>query len=435
MVESEKENVLLLLWHSQNKRPCIDDLPESVSKRYRFYYQQTAKNDPHTCNFNLIDYVEDAKKLIKKHNISVVLSTTDLSTLVSAALAQELPEKRLRVPSVESVFLCNNKYYAHCFLNPDPVPFAFVDLSVKDLDAVCDEVVQKVPFPAFFKPCSGAMGFGAGSIMAKEQLAPTLQSYISKYVTSDHSPIESISTTVMNPFYIKYLDVNQYPLSLVPSAIIEKHMGTVTTVNADGCVFEGEIICWAISDNLYYKTKPSSFIAVAHPTALSQSLQTKVWKLFDYVVQKLIGYGFNNQFVNLEVFVLEDGDVKLMEVNPRAGMNISLYSSEVFDQSSMEALLKIGQGIHPGIPVANGHHAFWGVISTTGSGEAKEFLDFGYPGIVPLVQPNDHVNGSAEAGGILAQVCLIGDSRDEVMDKWRTICHSVLLKPELSIWE
>ena len=97
------------------------------------------------------------------------------------------------------------------------------------------------------------------------------------------APIESISTTVMNPFYTKYLDVNQYPLSLVPSAIIEKHMGTVTTVNADGCVFEDEIIHWAISDNLYYKTKPSSFIAVAHPTALSQSLQTKVWKLFDYV--------------------------------------------------------------------------------------------------------------------------------------------------------
>ena len=48
------------------------------------------------------------------------------------------------------------------------------------------------------------------------------------------APIESISTTVMNPFYTKYLDVNQYPLSLVPSAIIEKHMGTVTTVNADG---------------------------------------------------------------------------------------------------------------------------------------------------------------------------------------------------------
>ena len=433
MAESKKENVLLLMWDSQNN-PCIDNLPESISRRYRFYYQvqQTTENDLRACN--LIDYVEDAKRLIKKHNISVVLSTTDLSALVSAALAQELPEKKLRVPSVVSVFLCNNKHYAHCFLNPDPVPFAFVDLSVKDLEAVCDEVVQKVPFPAFFKPCSGAMGLGAGSIMLKEQLAPTLQSYISKYISSDCSPI-NISTKAMNPFYTKYLDVQQYPLSLVPSAIIEKHMGAVTTVNADGCVFEGEIIQWAISDNLYYKTKPSTFIAVAHPTALSQSLQTKVWRLFDDVVQRLIGYGFNNQFVNLEVFVLEDGNVKLMEVNPRAGMNISLYSSEVFDQSSMEALLKIGQGIHPGIPVANGHHAFWGIISTTGSGKAKEFLDFGYSGIVPLVQPNDYVNGSAEAGGMLAQVCLTGDSRDEVMDKWRTICHKVLLKPELSIWE
>ena len=434
MADVERQNVLMLMWHSQNK-PCIDDLPESVSRRYNFYYQQPTKNDPRTSNFNLIDYVEDAKKLIKKHDISVLLSTTDLSALVSAALAQELPERNLHAPSIESVFLCNHKHYTHRFLNPDPLPYAVVDLSTKDLDGVCDEVVQKVPFPAFFKPCSGARSFGVGSIMTREHLAPMLRSYITKYVTSGRSPIKPISTKVMNPFYTKYIDVQQYPLSLVPSAIIEKHMGTVTSVNADGCVFDGEIIHWAISDNLYYKTKPSNFIAIAHPSALPQNLQANVWKLFDDVVQRMIEYGFDNQFVNLEAFVLEDGDVKLMEVNPRMGLNIALYSGEVFDQSTMEALLKIGEGIHPGIPVANGRHAFFGYVSTTGSGKAKEFLDFSYPGIVPIVQPNDHVNGSAESGGILARMCLTGDSRDEVMDKWRTVCRKVLLKPELSIWE
>ena len=434
MGESEKVNVLILMWHSQHER-CIDALPASVSERYRFYYQQTKKNDPRTSNFNLLDYVEDAKKLITEHNISVVVSTLDLSALVSAALAQELPEMKLCTPSVESVFLCNHKYYTRCFLDPDPIAFAFADLSAKDLDTVCDEVIQKVPFPAFFKPCSGARSFGVGSIMTKEQLAPILRSYITKYIKSGVSPIKPINLKAVNPFYTKYIDLRKYPLSLAPSAIIEKHMGTVTSVNADGCVFEGEIIHWAISDNLYYKTKPQCYVAIAHPTTIRQSLQTKVWKLFDDVVKSMIEYGFDNQFVNLEAFVLEDGNVKLMEVNPRNGLNIALYSSGVFDQSTMEALLKIGQGIHPGTPVANGRHALFGYINTTGSGKAKEFLDFSYPGIVPLVQPDDHVDGSGESGAILARMCLIGDSRDEVMDKHKTICHKVLLNPELSIWK
>ena len=429
-------NVLILMWHSQTER-CINSLPESVSKKYRFFYQQTKKYDPRTANFTLLDFVEDAKDLIKKHNISVVLSiNVDLATLVSAVLAQELPEMKLRAPSIESVFLCHHKYYARCFVDPDPMPYALVDLSAKDLTVVCEEVMRKVPFPAFLKPCSGTRSEGIANVPTKEQLAPTLQEFISKYIESDYSSVRPIMTEFLSPFYSKFIDQNRYPLSLLPSALIEKHMGTVPTVRADGYMFEGEIVHWALADNIYHKDKPQCFIAIAHPSLIPETLQAKVWKLFDDVLRKMMEYGFDNQFVNVEMFILEDGSLKIMEINPRNGLNVALYSGQVFDQSITEALLKISQGIHPGTPVANGRHAFFGYVNTTSSGKANEFLDYSAdPTIDPLVTPDDLVDGSGDSGCILARMSVIGDSREDVMEKYKAICRKVLLKPELSLWD
>ena len=429
-------NVLILLWHSQTER-CINSLPESVSKKYNFFYQQTAKYDPRTAKFTLLDYIEDAKKLIKKHNITVLLSINiDLATLIYAVLARELPEMNLQAPSIESVFLCHNKYYARCFVDPDPMPFALVDLSAKDLTAVCDEVMQTVPFPAFMKPCSGTRSEGIANIPTKEELAPRVHEFISKYLESEVSSVRPILTDVMNPFYLKYLDQKKYPLSVVPSALIEKHMGTVPSVRADGYVFRGEIVHWSLADNIYHKERPQCFIAIAHPALIPTTTQAKVWKLFDDVLRKMIDFGFDNQFVNIEMFILEDGSLKIMEINPRNGLNVALYSSQIFDQSIAEALLKIGQGIHPGNPVANGRHAFFGYVNTTGSGKANEFMDFSAePSIDPLVTPDDLVDGSGDSACILGRVTVTGDGREEVMERYKAICRKVLLKPTLSLWD
>jgi len=430
-----EKNVLVLLWHSQNER-CVKSLPGSVSKKYNFFYQQTGKYDPRTSKFTLLDYVEDAKDLIKKHNISILLSiNVDLANMVTAVLAREMPELKLRAPSVESIFLCHHKYYARCFMDPDPMPFALFDLFTEDFAGACDEVVQKVPFPAFLKPCSGTRSEGIANVPTKEQLAPKLKEFMRKYIESDVSSVRPILTKVLNPFYSKYVDIERYPLSLVPSVLIEEHMGTAPSIRADGYVFNGEIFHWALADNIYHTAKPQCFIAIAHPSLTPAAIQEKVWKLYDEVLHKMIACGFDKQFVNIEMFILEN-KLRIMEINPRNGLNVALYSGQVFDQTITEALLKIGQGIPPGTPVANGRHAFFGYVNTTGSGKAKEFLDFNAdPTIDPLVTPDDIIDGSGDSGCILARMSVAGESREDVMKKYKAICRKVLLKPELSLWD
>ena len=99
----------------------------SLGPRYRFVFQANETQQRHFAS--LQECLEDAKKIMASTNISAVLAYTDMDALVYAALSEQFPT-RLRGPSVESVFLSNHKYYSRRFLDPDPIPFTFMDLSL-----------------------------------------------------------------------------------------------------------------------------------------------------------------------------------------------------------------------------------------------------------------------------------------------------------------
>ena len=152
-------NVLVVIVSKINMgRYKLDILgASSLGPRYRFVFQADETQQRHFAS--LQECLEDAKKIMASTNISAVLAYTDMDALVYAALSEQFPT-RLRGPSVESVFLSNHKYYSRRFLDPDPIPFTFMDLSLnlsdaKSLEQLCGEAINEVGLPVFFKPCSG----------------------------------------------------------------------------------------------------------------------------------------------------------------------------------------------------------------------------------------------------------------------------------------
>ena len=147
---------VLVLYPNPRIMLPIRSLPQDVSNKYRFIFHDRSK--PSISCTSLQEYLEDAKKIVRQENVKIVLSTGDTGALLNAALVQEFPH--LRGPSVESVFLAYNKYYTHYFLDTQPIPFACIDLSAANLDQACEEALDKVGTPAFFKPttCCGGMG-------------------------------------------------------------------------------------------------------------------------------------------------------------------------------------------------------------------------------------------------------------------------------------
>ena len=62
-------------------------------------------------DFDIMAYLEKCRQYIHTHNIKVVLATRDIPSLWQAQLAQEFEE--IRGCTVESAFICLNKYYSH----------------------------------------------------------------------------------------------------------------------------------------------------------------------------------------------------------------------------------------------------------------------------------------------------------------------------------
>lgn len=401
----------------------IRNLPQDVLEKHRFIY-----HNQNECS-SLQDCLEHAEEIVRKENIKVVLPTSDNGALVKAALVQEF--SHLRGLSVESVFLTNNKYYTRCFLDPQPIPFASLDLTATNLDQACEEALEKVGTPAFFKPGSYCGSVAISSIHSANHLKKFAQFYISNI----YNTLECSDAKFMNSFYSKYIEDKKYPLARKSMAVLEKHMGNAIITNSDSYVADGKIYHWSIFDHLYSQIKPRYYLGAFYPTRLSTSAQQKIWNLHDAVVHRMIDFGFNNDFVNVETFLPDSGEVKLVEVNPRQGGNLHI-SGEVFrDGNIIEAQLKLAQGVSPKPPVPNGRFGLHGFIRTCGCGTAKEFYNFSNSTSFPQESPDQEIDGCGESGADIGQALVHGNSYEEVMEKYWSVCRQALLKPELSVWK
>ena len=273
-------------------------LPEEERKKYNIVY--------HTGTFKTLqESIEDAIRTVEEKRIEAIfVGASDDGALIRAAIVQSCPW--LKGPSLESVFLCYHKYYTHYYLDPCPVPHTFLDLSSSNLEEACQEAIEKVPLPSIFKPCTEHGSANISRIDSSQQLKDIAFNF-KKTVTKAR---ENITPLLVD----NNIEEEKYPLINADIGLVQKYMGDKKCANADGYVFNGKIFHWTIADSIYSRLNPEYFIGSIHPSAIPPSIEKKVWMLFDQVVGKLIEYGFDNSFVNVEVFICDTGEVRLILV-------------------------------------------------------------------------------------------------------------------------
>ena len=98
--------------------------------------------------------------------------------------------------------------------------------------------------------------------------------------------------------------------AMVFSVIHYSKSQVVLLVCARVC-FPGRVIQCEIADNLYWENHPQVFLACAVPSSLPEATLQAAYKMREEVAQKLISFGMDNCFFNIEVFGMKDGSVKV----------------------------------------------------------------------------------------------------------------------------
>ncbi|XP_078696358.1 uncharacterized protein LOC144924718 [Branchiostoma floridae x Branchiostoma belcheri] len=389
---------------------------------------------------SLLDYFYRLKEIVTVNDVNVVLALYDAATLVQSALSREFLN-RLEGPSVESSFLAYHKVYTSQCLDPDSKssPHGVLDLDSPTLPEDAATLLKSVELPAFAKVPCGDASQGVWKISSASQLTDVLEE-MGRINEGHFSQNEHISNaTFMRDFILKVLDVDHYPMVLRNTIIVEPYIDAPAKVCVDGCVYNKEIIHWAISDSLHWPGHDIPFQGSYMPSTLPDAVQRRLWGGFDKVVGRMVDHGFNNQFVHVEYFILADGQIKLIEVNARMSGNLSgLYAACLSGPLPLQVLLGLCCGVRPVPPVPTGRAALNLPLQVRGDYTGKvgdmvnkaelEILKKDTDVKITWVMSFDEefLLGKTE----FAKVWTYGATPDDAKKKYREVMQRVVKKPE-----
>ncbi|KAI8487820.1 hypothetical protein Bbelb_345580 [Branchiostoma belcheri] len=283
----------------------------------------------------LLDYVQRVKRLVAEHNINIILPTIDLSTFVHAAIAKDFPH--IPGPSVESCYLAFHKAYTRQYLDSgeSQTPYDVVDLDSPTMLEDAERALEKIGLPAFVKPAAAFDTFGVAKVENLEDLKRAL---LNLRTMRDENPgfTSSPSAPFFKDYFKQYLDVEKHPLALRDVVIVEPYLDAVALYTVDGCVVDKEIVPWTITDELRFDHQEAKFMTVIAPTSEPADLQERIWDVYMGVMTRMVQFGFNNCFTNIEVFRMKDGQLRLCEVNARGSKQMQGCYRQSYKNANQE---------------------------------------------------------------------------------------------------
>ena len=148
--------------------------------------------------------------------------------------------------------------------------------------------------------------------------------------------------------------------------------------------------------------------------------------------ERLIYYGWESGFLNQELFVLEDGTVKLMEVNARPTMACCKSYCEVLENGNfIDTCMQINRGIRPKDPELEGKSLAFFAINCLISGYFEDIVDLkaeeATPNVSARKKRGDYIQAMGDSGIYLITGNLVGSSPDDVRRKHKEL-YARLLK-------
>ena len=177
-------------------------------------------------------------------------------------------------------------------------------------------------------------------------------------------------------------------------------------------------------------------------TSLFQVKQKELWTTANLCLEHLIKLGFDHQFFNVEFFILQNGQIKLMEINGRMNrITPTLCSNMLEGGDCFEAIIALGKGVSPLVPTLkqDAGFAIRFYLTTFGTGLLEEFLDFekieNFPNVEVNLEAGHQIKqNGGEGGNIFGFADVYGKDLNNCVQKMDDIKMKLLKNPEFSPW-
>ena len=402
---------------------------------YTFYSIVDVPYSHGAINFEAL--LECCRHIIRSEGIKVLYTNKAVPGLVAAILGEEFPH--LLVPSVNSIFLCNHKYYTSVFVDSraEPLPYTVRNISKDRFDIAYDLLKR------FYQPAILRFALGSGHTIYKYKSRDQLLQVLAMAQRVIPIVIDQQRWLIKN-----YIDCTRYPLALEPVVLIQPFLDRLLsqgmawhTVSIEACVCRKEIIPWAIVDGItlpYNHPHPTKFFCGSEmPTRLSILEQQILWKAFTSDIENLINEGFNNSFIHAEYMVFENGTVHLITMNSRPHAKcVHMYKHALVHGNNVKASLDLARGLRPRTPAFSGKYVLNYSLITFKSCRINDVFKF------PNTVMNSHVHLNYSPGEealiapaqdfiVLGFITVPGENFAECTQEVKKIRNEILKKPRM----
>lgn len=276
---------------------------------------------------------------------AVVSNNEQFGALIAAVVAQ-----RLGLPGNDPSAVCraHHKLLARqlqhavapeASIAAAALPMALDDPGAREPTPLAEALAAAgIGLPAFVKPVKATFSVLARTVRSPAELARHL----------DFGPFERlVIRKLVAPFAqlaSRYVTMPCDPTRMIVEAPVDAHQ-----VNIDGYVFGGEVRVVGIVDEWMYAGERAGarhFLRFGYPSVLPAAIRERIAALTGKVLRAL---GFRHGFFNCELFVMPDGSLRFIEVNPRlASQLVSLYR-DVDGSDVYRMLVALASGRDPGL--------------------------------------------------------------------------------------
>ncbi|MBI4117846.1 MAG: hypothetical protein HY453_02090 [Parcubacteria group bacterium] len=345
-------------------------------------------------DFDILNYLDSARALIKAKKIEGIMYTHDLSSVMAALLCAEFG---LPGPSLASTFACFNKIYTRQFC-----PYEKIQCSIID---PYNPEIQEYPF--YLKAPYSSLGLLGFFVKNPDDFEKALQ-------------IVKVELPKMNhaffPMLEMYVDMKKFPSALRDVMLAETPI-SLPQITIEGYVYRGIVHTLVITDTNFIKNT-NWFDNFSMPSRIPDHIQNLIHQK---AVEDIAKIGLDNSFFNIEYWY-DTHDVILIEINSRSAACFSDLYEKCYGFDSYLGMMKLAAGTDPCItPKPRKFGGQFNVI-TDKDGMMHDLMDLATFEKLPcnkylcrnVTKP---VRSLSAHGNVLAQMEIFGDSYEAILNE------------------